>query len=86
MLSSNEKDLLIHITALCILLATMVASLTFNLIKAFAGCTSGGGLCLADVWAGRLQFCTPDTKPIQNNIKLDVPGMSVERKPTTAHT
>ena len=45
MLSSNEKDLLIHITALCILLATMVASLTFNLIKAFAGCTSGGGLC-----------------------------------------
>ena len=36
--------------------------LTFNLIEAFARCASGGGLCLADVWAGRLQFCTPDTK------------------------
>ena len=35
-----------------------------------------------DVLAGILQFYTPDTKAyMYDNIKLDVPGVSVERKP-----
>ena len=48
-------------------------------------CASNDGLCLADVWAGMLQFSIPDRKAyMKDNIKLDAPGVSVEQKPTTA--
>ena len=52
----------IHVAKININCVKVAVVLTFNLIEAFTRCTPGGGLWLADVWAGRLQCCTPDTK------------------------